>query len=608
MREYGFLSRVFLNFVDKNRKIDYIATALIAGWPILLAWYLGLHKSHELDGTIYIGYLDKNNFWPMVFLIPVSLWAVRWAFGRIAPITEPNLPAQPPGIIQLLHTKQAKDTVYHAMRSWMSSPKNMGSVLLVALAIQFIDMSELIGVYFIDQVARPGELDWSVMYKIGIVGKWTNFVFVVFAYIVQFMITVLGVYGVTFLLSHNLFFLSRIYQRSRTPAGEEDNYIAIDLNDVNKCFGFRAANDAFNTQVIALILGGAMVLVSRFPNSYTADGGVRLGDLLRWPMTIPETFFFPDIGQILLAIGWFAGLTIVSLPAIVKLLPRVPMGGKPPDLTITHYLREFLPDSQWPYGDKPKTREIEIIAAKFAVNAFWPTGNNRASQLFFFSSWIFLIILFPFQASDVSMLIIGFGMLGTVAYGIKTGLFVLLNSSLSYVDERLTQSRPDLLENAPEVQQKPRIQKKVFISYRRDDSAAYSRLLLQSLQEYMDESNIFMDIIKIHDGEDFVDAINDAVFNCDVLIAIIGKNWIDCRNQKGEQRIMQEDDFVRLEVAVALREKRLVIPVLVGGSTMPSVDELPEDIMALSRRQARELSDSRWEYDVSQLVKTLAEM
>ena len=193
-----------------------------------------------------------------------------------------------------------------------------------------------------------------------------------------------------------------------------------------------------------------------------------------------------------------------------------------------------------------------------------------------------------------------------IAYGMRTGLFVLLNSSLSYVDERLIRLRPDKLVNAPQKQVHPKTC--VFISYRRDDSAAYSRLVRQSLLEHMDESQIFMDIVGIPDGQDFVDTINEAILNCDVLIAIIGKSWVNSIDEEGNRRLMQNNDFVRLEIAVALREDRLVIPTLVGDSSMPEADDLPDDLKALSRRQARELSNSRWDYDMRQLVKTLAEL
>ena len=62
MKKRKFLSQLFLNFVDKTRKLDYAALAILGGWPILLAWFLGLHTSYTVDGVTYLGYLDKINF------------------------------------------------------------------------------------------------------------------------------------------------------------------------------------------------------------------------------------------------------------------------------------------------------------------------------------------------------------------------------------------------------------------------------------------------------------------------------------------------------------------------------------------------------------------
>jgi hypothetical protein len=90
-----------------------------------------------------------------------------------------------------------------------------------------------------------------------------------------------------------------------------------------------------------------------------------------------------------------------------------------------------------------------------------------------------------------------------------------------------------------------------------------------------------------------------------VLLAVIGPRWLSVANKDGKRRIDDPNDFVRLEIAAALRRDVRVIPVLVEGATMPSAEELPEDIKALARRQAHELSDRRWDYDADQLFDVL---
>lgn len=442
------------------------------------------------------------------------------------------------------------------------------------------------------------------MYQVGLISKETNALFNVSAYLTQFSITTLGIWGMSFLIAHNLFFLSRIYQRSRVKSEEIKNFITLDLEDVNRCFGFRAANDGFNTQVIALSIAGIVILMSRFANVTGFENQLTLEALMLGSADL-QIDVFPDIGQSLLAVGWGVAVGIVTLPALVKLTPRLPVVGALSELSIDTYLREFLTEDQWTYGDKANEKQINYIAAKFSRNGFWPTGDNRASHLFFFSFWVTLIILYPIKTDDMRILLPSLVILGIVAYGLRTILLKVLHGSLSYVDERLTTPNPDLLQQHDA--QETRIAGKVFISYRREDSLAYSRLLRQSLSKYVKEENLFMDITTIRDGEDFVDAIDQAITYCDSVIVVIGPTWSSCTDDQGVRRLEKGDDFVRLEVATAFAESKLVVPVLVGDASMPSADELTADIAELWRRHARELSDSRWEYDVSELAKALAE-
>ena len=116
---------------------------------------------------------------------------------------------------------------------------------------------------------------------------------------------------------------------------------------------------------------------------------------------------------------------------------------------------------------------------------------------------------------------------------------------------------------------------------------------------------IFMDIETIRDGEDFVDAIERAVAECDTVLVVIGPNWLMVNPQTGEKRIFEEDDFVRLEIALALKADHLVIPVLVGDAEMPRPEDLPLDLQTLWRRNARRLTDDHWEYDVEALVNAV---
>jgi hypothetical protein len=144
---------------------------------------------------------------------------------------------------------------------------------------------------------------------------------------------------------------------------------------------------------------------------------------------------------------------------------------------------------------------------------------------------------------------------------------------------------------------------RIFISYRRADSEGYVGRLYDQLIERYDRNDIFLDVGTIKPGEDFVDAIEEAVGSCDVLLAVIGPQWLGMSDEQGQRRLDNPHDFVRLEIATALKRDILVIPVLVHGAAMPGPHDLPGDLAALSRRNAIELSHDRFAYDVDRLVE-----
>jgi TIR domain/Sel1 repeat len=145
----------------------------------------------------------------------------------------------------------------------------------------------------------------------------------------------------------------------------------------------------------------------------------------------------------------------------------------------------------------------------------------------------------------------------------------------------------------------------IFISYRRDDSSAWARLVYDRLSQYFFNSEIFIDIDAIKPGVDFVKAIEASVGSSDVLIAVIGKRWLISSNEKGSRRLDDPDDFVRLEIATALKCNIQVVPVLVDGASIPRSNELPEDLKLLVRRQALDVSNNRFNADVERLIVTL---
>ena len=99
--------------------------------------------------------------------------------------------------------------------------------------------------------------------------------------------------------------------------------------------------------------------------------------------------------------------------------------------------------------------------------------------------------------------------------------------------------------------------------------------------------------------------ITSAVESCDVLLALIGEDWLSISDAHGRRRLDDPDDFVRLEIEAALARNVRVIPILVGDATMPRAEELPHSLARLARRQALEFSPVRFDFDTSRLLKVL---
>ena len=146
---------------------------------------------------------------------------------------------------------------------------------------------------------------------------------------------------------------------------------------------------------------------------------------------------------------------------------------------------------------------------------------------------------------------------------------------------------------------------RIFISYRRDETAYAAGWLFDRLAEQYGRGRIFKDIDSVVLGDDFVEVITAAVGSCDVLLALIGSRWVTIADEGGARRLDDPNDFVRLELEAALARPVRVIPILVEGARMPRADELPASLAPLVRRQALELSPSRFTSDTDRLLKVL---
>lgn len=147
----------------------------------------------------------------------------------------------------------------------------------------------------------------------------------------------------------------------------------------------------------------------------------------------------------------------------------------------------------------------------------------------------------------------------------------------------------------------------VFLSYRRADTPKDAERLRADLARVFGRERVFLDTHSLPAGVDFAQAIDETIDACDVVVAMIGKQWIGPRPENETSRIHDLQDHVRLEIEKALGRQIKIIPVLVDGAAVPSAHDVPDSIHPLLRFHAIDLTQRRWAEDVEVLVKYIRE-
>jgi hypothetical protein len=144
----------------------------------------------------------------------------------------------------------------------------------------------------------------------------------------------------------------------------------------------------------------------------------------------------------------------------------------------------------------------------------------------------------------------------------------------------------------------------VFISYRRSDAYGWPGRIHDALAARLPSCEVFRDIDDIPLGADFTEVLDHALRDCDVLLALIGPQWLSATDATG-RRLDSPNDYLRLELESALDRGVLLIPILLEGARMPEAGELPESLTSISRSQALQLSDAHFNIDVAKLCARL---
>ena len=146
---------------------------------------------------------------------------------------------------------------------------------------------------------------------------------------------------------------------------------------------------------------------------------------------------------------------------------------------------------------------------------------------------------------------------------------------------------------------------KIFLCYRREDSGGYAGRIQDQLAQALGSDVLFMDVDAIPLGANFVRVLHDEVAKCEVLLAVIGRNWLDARDERGSRRLENPNDFVRVEIAAALQRNIPVVPILVDGARIPDARQLPKELEELSLRNGIDVRLASFHNDVSRLIHGL---
>jgi hypothetical protein len=147
---------------------------------------------------------------------------------------------------------------------------------------------------------------------------------------------------------------------------------------------------------------------------------------------------------------------------------------------------------------------------------------------------------------------------------------------------------------------------KIFVSYRRDDGAAEAGRIADRLRLHYGQESVFLDVDSIGAGRDFLGTIQSNLAASDVLLAVIGNHWLDlaCPGSS-RRRIDDPEDYVRLELSLALQRRVAIFPLLINDANMPLPGELPTELRALAYRQAIRITFTSFDHDVAHLLAEL---
>ena len=151
------------------------------------------------------------------------------------------------------------------------------------------------------------------------------------------------------------------------------------------------------------------------------------------------------------------------------------------------------------------------------------------------------------------------------------------------------------------------MEERIFVSFRIDDEPFGAMLIQRELSDAFGRETIFRSSDSIKPGDDYVRCITRAIRRCEVMIVVMGRNWL-VLDDDGRSRLDDAADWVYREIALAFAHGKRVFPVLLGAARMPRETDLPHTIAQLNRCQYRRLEHRQFGVNMALIVSDLEEM
>ena len=144
----------------------------------------------------------------------------------------------------------------------------------------------------------------------------------------------------------------------------------------------------------------------------------------------------------------------------------------------------------------------------------------------------------------------------------------------------------------------------IFINYRRNDTKIFATIIYEKILKHINNSNVFLDIDTIEPGENFINSIIKTIDKCQLMLSLIGPNWIK-QDEKYGTNIKNPHDFVQLEIHEALKRNIKIIPILINDASMPKESDLPCELHSILKFSALSINEATLETDINSFIYQL---